>query len=658
MTQQDHTMSLLFTITAVTFLAVVISPAWALQGEFLVCGPFELADGVGRMDVDYLAEAGGIESVDPQAGVQVGDGPAWKRVRPDTSGRIDLLKELGVLENVVGYVACRFTIEQPRPAMLKLHHDDGAIAYLNGSQTGRWGIGERTVPVQLRKGTNLLVMRIDQGGGGWYVSADIVEPVQFSTPVLTPNGDGVNDTVTVELAIASPTSTTVQITDQSQKVVRTLPKQTLTRDNNHVVWDGKNDKGTPCPQGHYAVTATVGPEQSISGTVELRSASALKRSDFSEVKSFVPFGVFYDGNLLPGPKEFDAQCRDLKAHHMNMIHFTNLWLDRTGDRGVLDKNGENWVLKTLAKYDMKAIMGSGPANGFFDAQTPASEFEARRCFAPVVDMARRYPAMLAYYLYDEPSLEKAHKLGVAARVIEDMDGIRPGLACLIGLDRIKAVYQTMQMPIMLIDPYAIAHGSELGDFRMTGFGYKDMDLGDYIDYSRDIMAKDARLWTIIQTHNFQTQLREPTPAEVLAMSWISLARGSTGFIWFVYQSQQGWRGLVHEGTPTERYKVAAEFTKRIGRISSELAGMQYLTLPIGSTTTPKAEVQTLRNKDSNKLYIAVVNRNVTEKQTVRIKTMMPIPSATDITGVYETRVDGNNIIIDLEPGDGALLLLK
>jgi hypothetical protein len=49
----------------------------------------------------------------------------------------------------------------------------------------------------------------------------------------------------------------------------------------------------------------------MEGQVELRQARPLKRSEFKQVKSTFPLGVFYASNQIPSPEGFDAECRDL-----------------------------------------------------------------------------------------------------------------------------------------------------------------------------------------------------------------------------------------------------------------------------------------------------------------------------------------------------------
>jgi hypothetical protein len=266
-----------------------------------------------------------------------------------------------------------------------------------------------------------------------------------------------------------------------------------------------------------------------------------------------------------------------------------------------------------------------------------------------------------YITADEPGTHLAHRLKVTSRVIEHLDPRRPAIPIIVGLDRTWVHQRTADYPILFIDPYAASYGRPEGDFTMSGFGYPHLDLGDYIDFARATAGSDRRLWTLLQTHNFAQQLREPTPAEVRAMSWIALAHGSKGLFYFVYQSQQGWRGLTHNGKPTDRYRAAAEVAKliqdRAGRI---LLQLNHDANPVAlSDSNQPTDVQTFEHETSGEKYLVVVNLDVKQHGAARIRLLNPELRPVDVIRDRQPVkvADDTYLVPWTQPGEGTILRL-
>lgn len=370
----------------------------------------------------------------------------------------------------------------------------------------------------------------------------------------------------------------------------------------------------------------------------LTALAATPPSIATSVEDFFPLGVFYEGNMIPPPERFAAECKDILAHNLNTISFANYWINRPGSQAAL---------RVMDELGLRAIIG---------IQEPSPNI-ATNLLPQVVEIARQHPSVLAYYLADEPSVAMAPQLALTTELLRQLDPLRPGIACLVGLDRIWVNHRAMRSPILYINPYAASLGNPLGDFRMTGFGYPHMQMGDYIDYARRVAGRNTRLWTIIQTHNWADQLREPTPAEVRAMSWMALARGSTGLIYFIYQTEQGWHGLVHEGKPTDRYQAVASIAETVASIAPTLLRLQYQEAPVALSDTI-AEVHTFKHRDSGDLYLICLNRNVERPQGVRLRLLTAATEVVDITQRTTPKLVGDTVGVHLGPGDGTVLRLK
>ena len=90
----------------------------------------------------------------------------------------------------------------------------------------------------------------------------LLAPLEVTPPVLTPNGDGINDEAILSFQIfqvRGPPRLTVRIHDLSGRVVRDLtrvPPQTSGR--HQFPWDGRDDSGALVAPGVYAARVWVG----------------------------------------------------------------------------------------------------------------------------------------------------------------------------------------------------------------------------------------------------------------------------------------------------------------------------------------------------------------------------------------------------------------
>jgi len=84
-------------------------------------------------------------------------------------------------ENVHVYAAAELNAEKDVEGMLLLGSDDGIAAWLDGKEIHRnpaqRGVqpDQDKVPLKLSAGKHTLLLRIDQGGGGWGFCARVAE---------------------------------------------------------------------------------------------------------------------------------------------------------------------------------------------------------------------------------------------------------------------------------------------------------------------------------------------------------------------------------------------------------------------------------------------------------------------------------------------------
>ncbi len=99
---------------------------------------------------------------------------AWKQLRRGVGAwDIDLTRMMGALGNAAAYVRTRIASPTARGARLELGSDDAVKVWLNGklvhAKLALRGLSPRSdvVPVELRQGSNELLLKIVNSGGGW-----------------------------------------------------------------------------------------------------------------------------------------------------------------------------------------------------------------------------------------------------------------------------------------------------------------------------------------------------------------------------------------------------------------------------------------------------------------------------------------------------------
>ncbi len=160
--------------------------------SWLLCGPFpnpvEKQDKMFQprvskgLTTDYLRVAGGETGIMPKPGLRVArsDGSETEWVAYTSPNDLIMLDQVFKEKDpacpatqMVAYAWTTVTSDYDGEAIIALGSDDGVRVWLNGSlvhdrQILRWFVEDSDiVPVILKKGTNTLLVKVDQGVGGW-----------------------------------------------------------------------------------------------------------------------------------------------------------------------------------------------------------------------------------------------------------------------------------------------------------------------------------------------------------------------------------------------------------------------------------------------------------------------------------------------------------
>ena len=164
--------------------------------DWLVCGPFA-AHGNASIYTDYLTAAGGETAVVPAAGRRVssddapGGAAVWRLATAGGDGRLDLRRLLTPNQDDVAYAAVTVRCDHRTPALLLLGSNDMAAVWLNGQRVWVYpdprasGPDADRVAVTLGKGDNLLLVKVQNVGGGWWLYARFAELHPLDSNIFT-----------------------------------------------------------------------------------------------------------------------------------------------------------------------------------------------------------------------------------------------------------------------------------------------------------------------------------------------------------------------------------------------------------------------------------------------------------------------------------------
>jgi len=142
------------------------------------------------LDTDYLTEHGGEAKIVPVAGMthtkKDGTKVAWFEHTSDVD-KVVFRKAITKTWNVVGYAYTCIEAEQAGSYLLTLGSDDGVCVWLNGERV-HYNLVYRSinadhdlVPINLKKGKNHLLIKVEQGWGGWGFILRIVPASKLKT---------------------------------------------------------------------------------------------------------------------------------------------------------------------------------------------------------------------------------------------------------------------------------------------------------------------------------------------------------------------------------------------------------------------------------------------------------------------------------------------
>jgi len=387
-------------------------------------------------------------------------------------------------------------------------------------------------------------------------------------------------------------------------------------------------------------------------------------STVSAQETHFPLGIWYEGgvgalrqNVVPedpveAAKMYDRDFADIAKHGIDVIVVPNT--TPAHHKPLLD---------AAQKHNLKLIIElaheGGDIGNMIRGAAPIDLARVHQMFETHLKPIQSHPALWKVQLLDEPPIPALEHYFQTAEALRQYDPRHAPFCCLVGDGPVEPFVKSTRSDVAAFDCYPIGVNTPKGDGKT---------LRDFAQVaSRAALAAErnsAHAWAVLQCHAITGQLRFPTPAELRCMTWLSLATGSKGVFWFLYQTESLdpartsiMSGLVDEKSQSsDRWDEVAKLTKEIKPLIPTL--MQLTPSTEAASTKKNVSAYMLKDKQGRR-YIFAVNINTSERRSIPVG----ISSTKDITvtrlpdnqKVQPTR-EGENLSwsADLEPGAAAL----
>lgn len=170
-------------------------------------------------------------------------------------------------------------------------------------------------------------------------------------------------------------------------------------------------------------------------------------------------------------------------------------------------------------YNLCSVAGGGGVGS--SRMEGLSSQEKREMLIKEVEMFRDHPALLAWYIADEPDGRNlpADSLLETYKLIKELDPYHP-VSLVLNSPR-KAVEFRDVADIIMTDPYPIPQGRLL-------------EVKEYTEITKKAVWLDKPVWVVPQAFGGnEWWQREPTPREIRAMTYMALIHGATGIQYFI-----------------------------------------------------------------------------------------------------------------------------
>jgi len=227
---------------------------------------------------------------------------------------------------------------------------------------------------------------------------------------------------------------------------------------------------------------------------------------------FFPFGFYCYSPVQPTLAEEEV----VKGFNMMSPYQNIKKKTRKERRRYMDRCAE---LGMKVHYQLLSVAGGGGVN--VRGMTEKSSEEKRKLLEAEIIAFRDHPALLAWYISDEPVGHgvAAEDLVETYRLIKNLDPYHPVSIVFMAPHRAKEYRHTMD--VVMADPYPIPGGSVMEVERISW-------------NLKSTFGSAKPLWIVPQAFGGnEFWQREPTPQEIRVMTYLAIIHGATGIQYFI-----------------------------------------------------------------------------------------------------------------------------
>ena len=246
-----------------------------------------------------------------------------------------------------------------------------------------------------------------------------------------------------------------------------------------------------------------------------------------------------------------------------------------------------------------------------------------------INRLKQSPAVLGYYLYDEPlpGWIDFDVLENAKNILMQMtsDAPHPILSAWNDEQHMDYIDSYLHPEVLMMDTYPFEDGDAIGDisdYMPSYFANGDpMPFSDYLNtvYQNHCSQQNRPMWVILQafgdveTPENGGYWRQVYPKEIRLEVYLSVMNGAKGIWYFLYESEYPYLlGLLDEsGQPTQRLTEVVNINNEINTISPILLKLKVAEDQSGvSTDLGKIKLHYDTTTPNQEKYIIAVNTDV------------------------------------------------
>jgi len=607
--------------------------------DWLIIGPFPNCETCSTTDyqhsnqctgfyTDYLEPIGGEKKALPFAGMQVGlsNDKLTKKwtVLHSKEDKIHFSELLSPKDMVVAYAFTKIKSTKAQKVILSIGSNDGIQVFLNGAKVheshesyGRWLQSDNDyIPVNLKKGTNNLLLKIDQGVGDFGYVARFLK---YDSIVSNIKNDIDSHKVLKVVAIGD---TLVTSFGKKNKISILNPKGKVTIE----LTDNKNKEigkklVMPGEDANFLLTSVT------DGFLNIKASFPTLNDGIITSES-----RYYKGKLKRHPR-VSRMSKDLTI--LNDIGQSFFPIGTYGapveDFKKLKDAGYNFVVTSVDNLD-KVYEAGLLAAVHVSGKTPQD-------YTDFINKYKEHPAVLCWMLYDEPGYNKADLQFIydIYNAAYKADKVHPSYLVITN----NNVYKTFGplCDVLAIDTYPIVDGNI-------------EDVGNNIALAYEQLEKVVPIWNCGQMFSWPNQ-RRPTPQEHRFMTYSSIINGAKGTLWYTYKGY-GQDLPVDDPELWESQKV----------LLSELNELAPLFLAPGLgtkliTVSKNKAIQAILKSSKIGTYLIVSNSSKTETIQAEFKLKVTYNGTTSVYNEHRTIEVKNGVLKDeLKPLDIHVYKLK